>query len=96
MHERAAAAGGSFSAGPRRGGGWRVSATIPFHPASGHQRRDQHTGVVIRLVLVDDQAMVRQGLRMILESGPGLTVVGEAADGSEGVEVAAGPGPTSC
>jgi signal transduction histidine kinase len=33
MHERAAAAGGSFSAGPRRGGGWRVSATIPFHPA---------------------------------------------------------------
>jgi signal transduction histidine kinase len=33
MHERAAAAGGSFSAGPRRGGGWRVSATIPFHTA---------------------------------------------------------------
>ena len=33
MHERAAAAGGSFSAGPQRGGGWRVSATIPFHPA---------------------------------------------------------------
>jgi signal transduction histidine kinase len=32
MHERAAAAGGSLSAGPRRGGGWRVSATIPFHP----------------------------------------------------------------
>jgi signal transduction histidine kinase len=33
MQERASAAGGSFSAGPRRGGGWRVSATIPFHPA---------------------------------------------------------------
>jgi signal transduction histidine kinase len=33
MHERAAAAGGSFSAGPRGGGGWRVHATIPFHPA---------------------------------------------------------------
>jgi DNA-binding NarL/FixJ family response regulator len=44
---------------------------------------------VIRLVLVDDQAMVRQGLRMILESEPGLTVVGEAADGAEGVELAA-------
>jgi signal transduction histidine kinase len=34
MQERAASAGGSFSAGPRRGGGWRVSATIPFHPAA--------------------------------------------------------------
>ena len=44
---------------------------------------------MIRLVLVDDQAMVRQGLRMILESEPGLTVVGEAADGLEAVEVAA-------
>jgi signal transduction histidine kinase len=33
MHERATAAGGSLSAGPRRGGGWRVRATIPFHPA---------------------------------------------------------------
>jgi DNA-binding NarL/FixJ family response regulator len=44
---------------------------------------------VIRLVLVDDQAMVRQGLRMILESEPGLTVVGEAADGLEAIDVAA-------
>jgi DNA-binding NarL/FixJ family response regulator len=44
---------------------------------------------VIRLALVDDQAMVRQGLRMILESEPGLTVVGEAADGIEAVELVA-------
>jgi DNA-binding NarL/FixJ family response regulator len=44
---------------------------------------------VIRVVLVDDQAMVRQGLRMILESEPGLTVVGVAADGLEAVEVSA-------
>ena len=33
MQERATAAGGTFHAGPRRGGGWRVSATIPFRPA---------------------------------------------------------------
>jgi DNA-binding NarL/FixJ family response regulator len=38
---------------------------------------------VIRVALVDDQAMVRQGLRMILESEPGITVVGEAADGRD-------------
>lgn len=42
---------------------------------------------MIRIALVDDQAMVRQGLRMILEAEPGLTVVGEAADGQEAVEL---------
>jgi DNA-binding NarL/FixJ family response regulator len=42
---------------------------------------------VIRVALVDDQAMVRQGLRMILESEPGITVVGEAADGRDALEM---------
>lgn len=43
---------------------------------------------MIRVMLVDDQAMVRVGFRMILESEPELTVVGEAADGQEAVELA--------
>ncbi|MET0145174.1 MAG: response regulator transcription factor [Ilumatobacteraceae bacterium] len=38
-------------------------------------------------MLVDDQAMVRQGLRMILEAEPHLSVVGEAADGREALDV---------
>ena len=42
---------------------------------------------MIRVLLVDDQAMVRQGLRMILEAEDHLTVVGEAADGLEALEV---------
>jgi DNA-binding NarL/FixJ family response regulator len=42
---------------------------------------------MIRVVLVDDQAMVRAGFRMILESESDITVVGEAADGREAIDV---------
>jgi DNA-binding NarL/FixJ family response regulator len=42
----------------------------------------------IRVLLVDDQALVRIGFRMILEDEPGVEVVGEAADGKQGVEAA--------
>ena len=36
----------------------------------------------IRVLLVDDQTLVRAGLRIILESEPGIRVIGEAADGA--------------
>jgi DNA-binding NarL/FixJ family response regulator len=39
----------------------------------------------IRVVIADDQALVRAGLRMIVDSEPGLEVAGEAADGEEAV-----------
>lgn len=39
----------------------------------------------IRLLVVDDQALVRSGFRMILDAEDDLTVVGEAADGNEAV-----------
>jgi DNA-binding NarL/FixJ family response regulator len=41
-----------------------------------------------RVLLVDDQALVRTGFRMILEREPDLLVVGEAADGLEALELA--------
>ena len=41
---------------------------------------------MIRLVLADDQAMVRSGLRLLLEAEPDIEVVGEAADGAAAVE----------
>jgi DNA-binding NarL/FixJ family response regulator len=41
---------------------------------------------VIRIVLVDDEQLVRSGLRMILESAGDIEVVGEAADGGGAVE----------
>ena len=43
---------------------------------------------MIRVMLVDDQAMVRAGFRMIVETEDDITVVGEAADGREAVELA--------
>jgi len=42
---------------------------------------------VIRVVLVDDQALFRAGIRMLVDSQPDLEVVGEASNGSEGVAV---------
>ena len=39
----------------------------------------------IRVVLVDDHALLREGMRRLLEQEPDMTVVGEAADGAEGV-----------
>jgi DNA-binding NarL/FixJ family response regulator len=41
----------------------------------------------IRIVLVDDHSLVRQGFRRILEDEPDLTVVGEAGSGLDAIEV---------
>ena len=49
--------------------------------------------MTLRLVLVDDDVLVRSGLRVILESEPDLTVVGEAGTGREALEVAARTDP---
>ncbi|AXL89468.1 DNA-binding response regulator [Streptomyces sp. CB09001] len=51
----------------------------PHHDAAGP----------IRLLVVDDQYLVRSGLATLLRAAPGMEVVGEAADGAEAVELAA-------
>src|SRR5215475_10499654 len=56
---------------------------------AGDQSRDGrgHGGSdVTRVLIVDDEALVRAGLRLILESGEDLQVVGEAEDGAEAVD----------
>jgi DNA-binding NarL/FixJ family response regulator len=44
--------------------------------------------VSIRVVIADDQAMVRKGFRLLLEDEPDIEVVGEAADGYEAIAAA--------
>lgn len=44
---------------------------------------------MIRVMIVDDQALVRSGFRVILETEPGIEVVGEASNGEEAVDLAA-------
>jgi len=40
----------------------------------------------IRVLIVDDQELVRTGFRLFLETQPGLAVIGEAGDGEEAIE----------
>ncbi|WP_305788966.1 response regulator [Symbioplanes lichenis] len=44
--------------------------------------------MTIRVLLADDQALIRAGFRMIIDSEPGLAVVGEAGDGREAIDLA--------
>jgi two-component system response regulator NreC len=43
----------------------------------------------IKVLIVDDHTVVRQGLKLLLEAQPEIEVVGEAADGSETLHLAA-------
>ena len=51
----------------------------------GHAARLQgpRPGMTIRVVLADDQALLRKGFRMILEAEDGMEIVGEAPDGAD-------------
>jgi len=48
---------------------------------------------VIRVLLVDDQALFRAGIRMLVSSQPDMEVVGEAGDGREALDAAAAHRP---
>lgn len=47
----------------------------------------------VRVLLVDDEPLIRAGLRLILEGAPGIEIVGEADDGVAAVELVADVAP---
>jgi DNA-binding NarL/FixJ family response regulator len=44
--------------------------------------------VTIRVLIVDDQALVRGGFRVLIDAAPDMTVIGEGGDGAQAVELA--------
>src|SRR5207247_6877229 len=73
------------SGGPGRGagGGPPTRRRLP-RPRSPPTRGDD---VVIRVAVADDQALVRLGLRVLLETEEDMELVGEAVDGRSAVEL---------
>ena len=77
MRERLALYGGTLQTGPATGAaGFALRATLPIESTSL---------TAIRVVVVDDQSLVRAGFRLILQSEPGIEVLAEAADGVEAI-----------
>ena len=83
MRERVAMLGGTVEAGSRRAADTWSQQRIPIDV-----RR-----VSIRVLIADDQALVRSGFRLIVETRPDLEVVGEAENGEEAVALAASSQP---
>ena len=71
---------------PRRGG--RRSRDHPLPTGCRHDDRRRGAGLVTRVLVVDDHAVVREGLVELLSGVDGLDVVGAAADGETAIETA--------
>src|SRR5215467_1971533 len=66
----------------------RAGAAAADRRAGEAPAADEPAAEPIRTLIVDDHALFRRGLEMVLESEPGIELVGEAGDGEEAVRVA--------
>jgi CheY-like chemotaxis protein len=62
----------------------RESGRIAARPVAGQH---SHQRASIPVLLVDDHAMVRQGLRSVMEGFPNIDVIGEASNGDEALKL---------
>src|SRR5690606_1678488 len=73
-----------------RGDGWTSTAGRDPAPGCGWRSRSHERSEpmpkTIRILLADDHAMFRAGMKALLESEPGLEITGEAATGDEAVD----------
>ena len=100
IRERMTAIGGSFDlqSAPRQG--TCAVLILPVEESTGSAETTElahlpqvsthavKMGARIRVLLVDDHAMVRQGLRSVLESYADVEIIGEASNGTEAVACA--------
>jgi PAS domain S-box-containing protein len=103
IRERLGLFGGSMEIDSAPGEGTRVVLTVPYESrgsagvAAGIRSRatvvpaprvSDPTGRMIRVLLADDHAVVREGLARMLDQEADIEVVGEAVDGEQAVEMA--------
>ena len=96
MRERARLIGGRIEVRSAPGMGTRVDAEVPYQqeqtsipiwsPPETDVSQDVPLTDLIRVLMVDDHEVVRQGIRNMLEQTNGISVVGEAGDGEAAIE----------
>ncbi len=101
VQERVEAVGGHLDLVSAEGKGTTITLSAPIESSINfiHRSATQKAGHTngppnahsqrLRILLVDDHAMVRQGLRSVLENYNDLEVVGEAGDGDAAISIAA-------
>ena len=95
IRERVALQGGRFDVRSERGRGTKVTLRLPLEAVGEENPAEDRKPWVepgpsksIRVVLVDDHSMVREGLCRVLDKHHNLAIVGEAGDGLDAVELA--------
>src|SRR3954454_7893882 len=58
------------------------------HAPKAHRARRHGVAMNVRLLLIDDFPLIREGFAAALESDPGLTIVGQADSGEDGLRLA--------